>query len=161
MASVLVVDDEVDIRDAVSELLADEGYVVQTAGDGAEALRKARDLHPSLVLLDLMMPGMNGWQVIEALILAPETAGIPVILQTTAEDLESFEKARRRGVAAFISKPFRLNEVIETCRRILEGARPLQGRSSLEHEGPAVWLREQDVRWRWLVILLLPRKRLR
>jgi hypothetical protein len=69
-----------------------------------------------------------------------------VILQTTAGDLASFEKARKRGVAAFISKPFRLNEVIETCRRILEGARPLQGRSSLpgDAEGPAIWLRSND-----------------
>jgi CheY-like chemotaxis protein len=143
---ILVVDDQPSIRGVLELALKEAGAEVLAAADGDSGLRVARASVPDLILLDVAMPGMNGWQVIEALILTPETAGIPVILQTTAEDLESFEKARKRGVAAFLSKPFRLNEVIETCRRILEGARPLQGRSSLlsEAEGPAVWLREKD-----------------
>lgn len=143
---ILVVDDQPSIRGVLELALKEAGAEVLAAEDGSAALRVARASVPDLILLDVAMPNMNGWEVIEALILTPQTAGIPVILQTTAEDLESFEKARKRGVAAFISKPFRLNEVIETCRRILEGARPLQGRSSLstEAEGPAVWLREKD-----------------
>jgi len=141
---ILVVDDQPSIRGVLELALKEAGAEVLSAEDGAAALRVARASIPDLILLDVAMPNMNGWQVIEALILTPQTAGIPVILQTTAEDLESFEMARKRGVAAFISKPFRLNEVIETCRRILEGARPLQGRSSIEDEGPAVWLREKD-----------------
>jgi CheY-like chemotaxis protein len=141
---ILVVDDQPSIRGVLELALKEAGAEVLAASDGASALLVARAAVPDLILLDVTMPGMTGWQVIEALLLATETAGIPVILQTTAEDLDSFEKARKRGVAAFISKPFRLNEVIETCRRILEGARPLQGRSSLADEGPAVWLREKD-----------------
>jgi len=140
------VDDQPSIRGVLEVALKEAGAEVFAAPDGASALRTARDSVPDLILLDVAMPGMNGWQVIEALILSPETASIPVVLETTAEDLDSFEKARKRGVAAFISKPFRLNEVIETCRRILEGARPLQGRTrgGSEAAGPAVWLREKD-----------------
>jgi CheY-like chemotaxis protein len=73
------------------------------------------------------MPGMDGWTVLDNLGSRPETRMIPVILETIAGDLDSFEKAKRLGVAAFISKPFRLNEVVEICRRVLEGARPFQG----------------------------------
>ena len=139
-------DDQPSIRGVLEVALKEAGAEVFAAPDGPSALRTARDSVPDLILLDVAMPGMNGWQVIEALILSPETASIPVVLETTAEDLDSFEKARKRGVAAFISKPFRLNEVIETCRRILEGARPLQGRTrgGSEAAGPAVWLREKD-----------------
>lgn len=111
MASVLVVDDEVDIRDAVSELLADEGYVVQTAGDGAEALRKARDLHPSLVLLDLMMPGMNGWEFRAAQAVDPELKLIPVVI------LSAYGREAGLEAEAFIQKPFGLEELLSTVRR--------------------------------------------
>ena len=143
---ILVVDDQPSIRGVLELALKEAGAEVFAAEDGASALETAQAVVPDLILLDVAMPGMNGWQVIEALILSPETAGIPVVLQTTAEDLESFERARKHGVAAFISKPFRLNEVIETCRRVLDGARPLQGRApgDGEAEGPAVWLREKD-----------------
>ena len=144
---ILVVDDQPSIRGVLELALKEAGAEVLAAADGPSALKTARASIPDLILLDVTMPGMSGWEVIEALILTPQTAGIPVILQTTAEDLEVFHQARKRGVAAFISKPFRLNEVIETCRRILEGARPLQGRgmsAGSEPEGPAVWLREMD-----------------
>lgn len=69
---------------------------------------------------------------------------IPVVLQTSTEDFASFDRARKQGVAAFISKPFRLNEVIETCRRILEGARPLQGRSIASDEPLVAQIRDDQ-----------------
>jgi DNA-binding response OmpR family regulator len=97
---------------------------------------------PDLILLDLAMPAMDGWQVIDRLLASRRTSGIPVILQTSAVDFTSFERARRRGVAAFISKPFRLNEVVETCRRILEGARPLQGHPAAPDDAPALQVRD-------------------
>jgi CheY-like chemotaxis protein len=144
---ILVVDDQPSIRGVLELALKEAGAEVLAAADGPAGLRTARASIPDLILLDFAMPGMSGWEVIEALMLTPRTAAIPVILQTTAEDLEVFQQARKRGVAAFISKPFRLNDVIETCRRILEGARPLQGRAASvgnEPDGPAVWLREKD-----------------
>jgi CheY-like chemotaxis protein len=124
---ILVVDDQPSIRGILELALTEAGADVWTAEDGSTALRSVDEALPELILLDLVMPGLNGWDVIQALSASPRTAAIPVVLETSAEDFGSFDRARKQGVAAFISKPFRLGEVIETCRRILGGARPLQG----------------------------------
>ena len=124
---VLVVDDAESIRCVLQTALSEAGADVWLAEDGIAALHVLSDVLPDLILLDLVMPRLDGWGVIEELRRSPRTAKIPVILETSAEDYASFDRARRDGVAAFISKPFRLNEVIGTCRRVFEGARPLQG----------------------------------
>jgi CheY-like chemotaxis protein len=114
---VLVVDDEPDIREAISELLADEGYEVDEARDGEEALWKARAHHPGLVLLDLMMPGMNGWEFRSRQRDDPELAGIPVIVLTAVGKTSGVD-----GVAAFLSKPFELSDLLTTIRQHAQGA---------------------------------------
>lgn len=111
MASVLVVDDEIDIREAVAEVLAEEGYEVFAAGDGAEALRKARSFHPSLVLLDLMMPGMNGWEFRAAQASDPELSSIPVVVLSALGRVSGFE------AQGFIQKPFDLDELLSAVKR--------------------------------------------
>jgi CheY-like chemotaxis protein len=111
MAGVLVVDDEIDIREAVAEVLADEGYEVYAAGDGAEALRKARTVHPSLVLLDLMMPGMNGWEFRAAQASDPELKQIPVVV------LSALGKVAGLDANGFIQKPFDLEELLSAVKR--------------------------------------------
>ncbi len=111
MAAVLVVDDEFDIREAVSEVLADEGFEVFAAQDGAEALRKARAHHPVLVLLDLMMPGMNGWEFRAAQLGDPELSGIPVIV------LSALGHVAGMDAAGYIQKPFELDELITAVRQ--------------------------------------------
>ena len=111
MAAVLVVDDEVDIREAVAEVLADEGYEVHAAGDGAEALRKARSVHPSLVLLDLMMPGMNGWEFRAAQASDPELRQIPVVV------LSALGKVAGLDANGYIQKPFDLDELLSAVKR--------------------------------------------
>jgi CheY-like chemotaxis protein len=141
---ILVVDDQPNILEILQDALTDAGADVGTAPDGPTALASLTDRKPDLILLDLSMPGMSGWQVLEALGQRPDTASIPVVLQTSAEDFRSFDHARKRGVAAFISKPFRLGEVVETCRRIVAGARPLQGRASQPPEGPPAVVRNPD-----------------
>jgi CheY-like chemotaxis protein len=143
---VLIVDDQPSIRGVLEVALADAGALVRTAADGPSALRHVESGPPELILLDLMMPGMDGWQVIEALNASPQSTGIPVVLETSATDFESFERARKLGVAAFISKPFRLGEVIETCRRILEGARPLQGTPEKDGDVQPVQVRDASGR---------------
>jgi CheY-like chemotaxis protein len=125
---ILVVDDQSSIRDLLESALAEAGADVRTAPDGIAAIEMVALNPPELILLDLAMPGMGGWQVLESLQSSVKTSSIPVVLQTTAEDYGSFDRARKLKVAAFVSKPFRLSEVVETCRRILLGARPLQGR---------------------------------
>jgi CheY-like chemotaxis protein len=108
--SVLVVDDESDIREAVAELLSDEGYEVHDAQDGAEALRMARQYHPSVVLLDLMMPGMSGWEFCAKRRDDPELAGIPVIV------LSAVGGAQGLDAAGYLQKPFELEALLTAVR---------------------------------------------
>jgi CheY-like chemotaxis protein len=141
---ILVVDDQPSIRGILETALSEAGADVWCVGDGPTAIRLLESASPELILLDLAMPGMNGWQVLEALSGKPRTAGIPVVLETSAEDFPSFQRARKHGVAAFVNKPFRLAEVVETCRRILEGARPLQGRNAGGDATPPIQMRDAD-----------------
>lgn len=139
---ILVVDDQPSIRGVLEVALTEAGADVWTAANGAEALEAVGSGRPDLILLDLIMPEMNGWQVIDALKSSPRTSGIPVVLQTSMEDFASFERAKKGGLSAFISKPFRLTEVVEICRRIFEGARPLQGKQAPTKEGIPVQIRD-------------------
>ena len=141
---ILVVDDQPSIRGILETALSDAGADVWCVPDGPTAITLLETANPELILLDLAMPGMNGWQVLEALSGKPRTAGIPVVLQTSAEDFPSFQRARQHGVAAFVNKPFRLAEVVETCRRILQGARPLQGRHEGGEATPPIQMRDAD-----------------
>lgn len=141
---ILVVDDQPSIRGVLEATLTEAGAEVFCAAGGAEALSLLERTSPELILLDLVMPGMDGWRVLEALKASPRTATIPVVLETSAQDFDSFEQARKHGVAAFISKPFRLDEVVETCRRILIGARPLQGTQPKAERLPLVEARDPD-----------------
>lgn len=141
---ILVVDDQPSIRGVLERALSEAGADVWTMPDGPSALRSVEHSLPDLILLDLVMPQMDGWAVIAALAAAHRTARVPVILETSAQDFSCFDRAKRQGVAAFISKPFRLSEVIETCRRVLEGARPLQGRSARTEAGPPVQVRHPE-----------------
>ena len=141
---ILVVDDQPSIRGILETALSEAGADVWCVGDGPTAITLLETANPELILLDLAMPGMNGWQVLETLSGQPRTASIPVVLETSAEDFPSFQRARKLGVAAFVNKPFRLGEVVETCRRILEGARPLQGRHERRDATPPIQMRDAD-----------------
>jgi len=141
---IMVVDDQSSIRGILETALTEAGADVWCVADGPAAITLLQSANAELILLDLAMPGMTGWQVLDALSGAPRTAGIPVILETSAEDYPSFQRARKHGVAAFISKPFRLVEVVETCRRILEGARPLQGRHEDREATPPIQMRDDE-----------------
>ncbi len=111
MVSVLVVDDERDIREAVAEVLKDEGYEVLDAHDGAEALRQLRAHHPSVVLLDLMMPGMNGWEFCAVRKSEPELSAIPVIV------ISALGRVSGIDAQAFLQKPFELDALVSTVRQ--------------------------------------------
>ena len=139
---ILVVDDQAAIRRLLETGLTDAGAEVWMAADGAAALQMLEALEPDLILLDLSMPDVTGWEVLESLRSSNHRQNVPVILQTSADDFDSFERARRLGVAAFVSKPFRLSEVVETCRRVLHGAVPLRGRSARGSGLPLVQLRD-------------------
>jgi CheY-like chemotaxis protein len=143
---ILIVDDQESIRSVLRTALTEAGAEVLEAGGGADGVEMATRQIPDLILLDIAMPGMNGWQVLEALRGVAETADIPVVLETSSGDFPSYEQARRHSVAAFISKPFRLVDVVETCRRIIGGARPLMGRAAQDAPPASVQVRDTQER---------------
>jgi CheY-like chemotaxis protein len=107
---VLVVDDDRDIRDLLVEVLSGEGYVVSSAADGRRALAEAHASRPDVILLDLMMPVMNGWEFREAQLGDPDLAGIPVIV------ISAFDSTL--NVAAVLRKPFLLEDILDTVQRL-------------------------------------------
>jgi DNA-binding response OmpR family regulator len=119
---VLVVDDERLIRRLVEVNLLRAGYRVHTAEDGEEALAAIRADRPDLVVLDVMMPRMDGFELLTRLREDPELAELPVIvLSARAHDRDIFE-AWRRGATMYLTKPFRPADLLTTADRILRAA---------------------------------------
>ena len=101
-ATVLVVDDEETVRDLMRRFLAREGFDVVTASDGEEGLRLAHQLHPALITLDVLMPGMDGWSVLQALKADPALAPIPVVMLSI---LDEQNRGYALGAADYLTKP--------------------------------------------------------
>jgi CheY-like chemotaxis protein len=114
---VLIVDDEEFVRLLVGQILGRSGYEVDFAADGESALARMQERRPDLVILDLMMPGMNGWAVLERMRLQKPMP--PVIVLTAHGSYEAFTRVVREGVAGYISKPFSLDELLLTCAKAL------------------------------------------
>ncbi len=110
---VLVIDDDPSILDTVSSILSGEGYQVMSAPSGEEALVLSRSWHPTLILLDMRMPVMDGWAVARAL----REAGsrVPIVVMTAAENASRW--ADEIGAAGHLAKPFALDELIGTVER--------------------------------------------
>ena len=122
--TVLVVDDEEDILLLCRVNLEFEGYHVATASSGVEGLGLAQELHPSLVLLDVMMPTMDGWHVLEALKADTTTNDIPVVMLTARVQGEDQMRGWSGGAADYIMKPFSPVALLETIRNVLHPADP-------------------------------------
>ncbi|BDG07877.1 response regulator transcription factor [Anaeromyxobacter paludicola] len=118
MARVLVIDDDEAIRESLAEVLQFEGYQVSTARDGCEGLTAALAMHPDLILLDLMMPRMNGWEFREAQESDPSLAGIPVIVVSAAPP----RQADCLGAVTLLAKPFDLTALFESVHGVLPPA---------------------------------------
>jgi len=117
---ILVVDDEPGVLEIVRTNLEWEGYQVLEAQDGLEGLKAARQSHPDLVILDVMMPGLNGWQVLQAIEADPDLAGTPVIMLTVVEDDLSMIQGLEMGAVEYICKPFNPLDLVQTVRMVLE-----------------------------------------
>src|SRR5581483_2801952 len=113
---VLVVDDDEVIRGFLREALEDDGYDVEVAGDGREALAVVDRWRPDLILLDLMMPEMDGWTFRAELRRHPDLAEIPVIVLSAVRDLGA--RAAALEAAALVAKPFDLDRLLETIGRV-------------------------------------------
>lgn len=115
---ILAVDDEKHICRLVQVNLERQGYEVVTANDGKEALEKVQTERPDLVVLDVMMPYMDGFEVLQTLRRNPETRDIPVIMLTAkAQDADVF-KGWQSGVDCYLTKPFNPMELIAFVKRI-------------------------------------------
>lgn len=119
---VLIVDDEVESRTLIREFLDMPGYELAEAADGIECLAKAEDLHPDVILLDVRMPGLDGYEVCQGLKENPETTHIPVIFVTAVEDAALNRLAYQAGAAACITKPFRREALVAVIEAALANA---------------------------------------
>jgi EAL domain-containing protein (putative c-di-GMP-specific phosphodiesterase class I)/CheY-like chemotaxis protein len=118
---VLVIDDDVDLTSVVRGALETQGYEVLTACDGERGLELAFTKHPHLVLLDVMMPGLDGYRVCRELQFG-YTKDIPVIFLTAKTQLANMMEANRAGASAYITKPFRIEHLLRTVREVLRDA---------------------------------------
>jgi DNA-binding response OmpR family regulator len=121
---ILVVDDEVDIRRLVSEALEVSGYEVRTAASGEEAIRAAALQLPDLVLLDVMMPGMDGFTVYERLRAKPVDLRSPIVFLTARREIDDKLFGFEKGAADYITKPFHVRELLARVRVHLGEAKP-------------------------------------
>jgi two-component system cell cycle response regulator DivK len=119
MARILVADDDPDILTIVSMSLEAMGHEVDKAVNGLEAVSLARTAHPDLVLMDLMMPEMDGYGATAAIKADAATAGIPVVALTAKAMRGDEERGRQAGVDAYITKPFRISQVLEVVARFV------------------------------------------
>jgi two-component system cell cycle response regulator DivK len=117
---VLVVDDYQDAREMYAECLDASGFRVAEAQTGAEAVAKAIALGPDLIIMDLSLPGMNGWAATRAIKADPRTASIPVVALTGHARASAFSMAREAGCDAFLTKPCLPDEMVAIVPQILE-----------------------------------------
>jgi two-component system, chemotaxis family, chemotaxis protein CheY len=113
---ILVVDDDPYLCEIMTDVLETEGHEIRSASNGEEALARIRERKPHLVLLDLMMPVMNGWEVAAALRSNPEWADIPIVLITAAHGSDS-QKQQATGARAVISKPFDIDQLAQVVNK--------------------------------------------
>jgi DNA-binding response OmpR family regulator len=121
MARVLVVDDEPDVLLLCRLNLEQRGHQVLEAPNGDEALDLARREAPDLVVLDLMLPGIDGYQVLQALRAEEGTSGIPVLVLTAKSLQADRDRSRQLGAAAFLTKPFLPDELCDLVDEVLAG----------------------------------------
>lgn len=132
MALILVVDDEPDLLGLLVDQVSSLGYDVVAARDGTEGLRLAVDRQPDVILTDVIMPYMDGPEMLERLRSRPETRGIPVIALTALTDRRTRTRLGAAGVQGFLTKPYTIRELAE---RIREALPPSAGGDSVNGVG--------------------------
>ena len=120
MKVVLVADDKASSREMVRTVLEHSGYRVLEAADGEEAVQRALEFEPDLVLLDLHMPNLDGFGAIERLRAEPRFAALPVVALTASAMREDKERALAAGFTGFVTKPIRLADLRGEVERLLE-----------------------------------------
>ena len=119
MRKILVVDDELYIRNILEFSLSSEGFEVYTVADGEQALQKALDLMPDLIILDVMMPKLDGFEVCRAIKAKDETKHIPVFLLTARDKEADRQRGEEVNCDVYLTKPFSPNKLAELVLRFL------------------------------------------
>lgn len=120
MKKILFIEDESALQRAATQVLTEEGYHVLSALDGEIGLRLAKEEKPDLVLLDIILPKKDGFEVLSELKLDPKTKNIPVIILTNLEGSTDVEKALELGATTYLVKTnYRLEEVVEKVKQVL------------------------------------------
>lgn len=127
MTTVLIADDERGIRDRLAGTLANAGYGVIQAEDGGTALAKACNERPDVILLDVMMPVMDGFEVLRRLKAGASERDIPVIMLTALKREQDVVGGLQLGAADYLAKPFIPDELVQRIRRLLTTAQMEQG----------------------------------
>ena len=117
--TILVIEDERDILNLLSLYLGKEGYTVQSASDGLSGLQWARRHHPSLIILDLMLPEMDGLEVCKRLRSLPETTQVPIIMLTAKTEESDKIVGLELGADDYVSKPFSPKELVARVKALL------------------------------------------
>jgi CheY-like chemotaxis protein len=118
--TVLVVDDDPDIVDMTRLMLEEGGYRVIAAHSGPEALRRLEEVRPDLILLDINMPEMDGWQVLRVLKVDERTLDIPVAMFSIKMEMRDKLHGAQEGAYDYITKPFSCDELLGRVRRIFD-----------------------------------------
>ncbi|HBM61754.1 response regulator transcription factor [Salipiger marinus] len=119
---VLLIEDEPNIIEAISFILSREGLKVETHSDGTTANARLRGARPDLVILDVMLPGKSGYDILRDLRAEAGLADLPVLMLTARGQTRDREMAERAGVSAFMTKPFSNSEMLDTVRALMDGA---------------------------------------
>ena len=121
---VLVVEDDAELAELLSFNLKKAGFAIGTASDGVQALKKARSLSPDLILLDVMLPEMDGFAVCEILRRDPRSARVPIVMLTAISSNFGRLTGLAAGANAYLTKPFSAREVIACVRNLLDSTIP-------------------------------------
>lgn len=120
MSKILIVDDDPEIVRLISELLKDEGYDIETVTQSLRVYDRAKESKPDLILLDIMMPYLDGWDELKLFNLDEELRGIPVIIITADRNaFKGVDNAGQYGVVDHLFKPFELNELLSKIQQAL------------------------------------------
>lgn len=119
MALILIVDDSPTEVYQMRKALEQGGFRIEAANDGAEALRKARDMRPDLILMDIVMPGMDGFRATRALAADPATRGIPVIMVSSKSQESDRVWGMRQGAVDYLVKPVTSAQLVEKAQAAL------------------------------------------
>ena len=126
MATILVVDDEPDLVEIVRFRLEREGHTILSAADGPTGLVAAFTRHPDLVILDVMMPGIDGFEVLRRMKSEPRMANIPVVMLTARTDYSAKATAWEEYAQTYVTKPFDLDELTAAVNSLLASRKQLQ-----------------------------------